>query len=296
MPMSPHRLAKAGILAVVTALLTVPAIALAAGNDAPKPPAPPGPQHPIVVEALKWEGKWGGQCFIFMQTVVEKALLREVGNDYHLGYLKAGAIEINLDQAGSGDIIQIIDPNYTEPDADYPGMHTLIVTENLGKGLVNGIDSNSQWDEMVRMRENYDPAAVAARYPNLVYRVYRFPTPDFPAPKAGSTVPPKTQSLVPGLKATVVAGGDTLNLRKAPGIDQAVAAELPDGTVVTVTSEAVKATGRLWVQVQSPYGSGWVAAEYLRAGASSSASAGGSTRPLFGYRSTVPFIAASGPN
>lgn len=309
MPMSPHRLAMAGFLIALATAVLVPAAAFAAPGDTtpvpsssatatptPKPiPVPKGPLHPIVARAMKDDGTWGGQCYTWVQAVVKDALGKQIGNDYHKGYLEAGAIEITLELAGQGDIIQVADDNYTEPDADYPGLHTFIVTEALGKGVFNGIDSNANYTEMVAFRYDYEPRKMAARYPNLSVRVYRFATKEFPAPRASdinvSSVAPRAKALRVGDKATVVAGGDSLNLRAGPGSSHDVITQLPDGTAVTVTSEPVNVGGRQWVQVASTAGDGWVASEFLSRGVGASASAGGGGRPLFSYRSVVVQVA-----
>src|SRR5437879_5252447 len=63
---------------------------------------------PLVTAALKYVGQQEGQCYSFMQQVVREATGRTVGPDYRLGYLAAGAVEVMLQQARSGDIIQSV--------------------------------------------------------------------------------------------------------------------------------------------------------------------------------------------
>lgn len=291
MPMSPHRLAKAGILVAIAALCAIPALALAQS-------APSKQLHPLVAEAAKYEGTYQGECWIFVDMVIKNALGRDLGHDYRLGYLEAGAVEVSLGNARPGDIIQIADDHYTAPDADYPGLHTLIISEVVGPGLFNGYDSNANWDGMVRFREGYDPRQSAGRYPNLNYRIYRFPTPDNPNPVGDDEAGIRETSWLPavGDTAVVVAGGDSLNLRAGPSLTERVITQLRDGATVTVTGGPVRAFGHTWVSVTSTVGSGWVASEYLakstgNSDTKSAAATDGGSQPLFGYRTLIPFIA-----
>jgi hypothetical protein len=290
MPKALPRLAKAGILALLALALAAPALAAAADPSQEANPS----TNPIVATAMKYQGTYQGQCWTFAATVIKEALGKDLGRDYRQGYFDAGAVEVSVSQALPGDIVQIADDSYTEPDADYPGLHTFIITKPLGDGTFDGIDSNSQWDGMVRLRQAYDPAASAARYPNLNFHIYRFVGPTAPAPTATKSAAPttKTKQLAPGDRALVVAGGDPLNLRTAAGISAGIITQLPDGAVVTVMSQPTRADGHTWLQVSSTYGLGWVASEYLSIQGASLATStqGGSTAPLYGYRSLVPFV------
>ncbi len=291
MPMSPHRLAKAGILVAIAVLCAIPALALAQA-------APSKQLHPLVAEAAQYEGEYQGECWIFVDKVVKDALGLELGHDYRLGYLEAGAVEVSVAGAQPGDVVQIADDHYTEPDADYPGLHTFIISEVVALGVFNGWDSNSNWDGVVRFREQYEPAKAAGRYPNLNYRIYRFPTPENPFPAADELVgiPEKTWLPSVGDTAIVVAGGDSLNLRAGPGLTETVITQLRDGAAVTITGGPVRAFGHTWVSVSSSAGSGWVASEYLAkstggSDTKSAATVDGTSQPLSGYRTMIPFIA-----
>ena len=290
MPMSPHRLALAGPLAAVIAILSV-TIAVAAGNGT----QPATPSNPIAATALQYEGTWQGQCWTFVKKVVFEATGREMGFDYRQGYLDSGALEVSITEAGPGDIVQIADDKNTDPNADYAGLHTFIITENLGKGVFNGIDSNQNYDGMVRRRDGYDPRVIAARYSYLNFHIYRFPVPGGVKPSGvlpGSAPAVTRPAPITGQRAIVSADGDGLNLRKTPGGD--VIRAIPDGTIVVVTSTApVSAGGRQWVSVSSPQGEGWVAAEYLRT-SSASAQSSGKSAPLLLYRSHVAFVTSGG--
>ena len=104
---------------------------------------------------------------------MQAAVGRTVGYDYHQGYLQAGAVEVPLLTARNGDVIQITNPANTRGDADYVGLHTAIVLDNYGDGTFRVIDSNSNYDGIVRIRDQYDPAVLSRRTPGLVVRVYR---------------------------------------------------------------------------------------------------------------------------
>jgi hypothetical protein len=299
MPVSPHRLAWAAILAVLVGLLSVPALVLAQTGSGSK-------THPLVAVASQYEGTYQGECWVFVKNVVREALGIEMGFDYRAGYLGAtdtetglvdmGAKEIAVQFARPGDIIQIADDSYTEPDADYPGLHTFIISAVLEPGVFAGWDSNSNWDGMVRYRDVYDPRAVAARYPNLNFRIYRFPTPENPIVNPEEIyVAPTARQLAIGDSATVVADG-ILNLRAGAGLDQLKIGELRDGTVVTVVGGPIRAHGHTWVAISYTGGGGWVASEYLayRGAASdteSAATTDGTTVPLYSFRTTIPLIA-----
>jgi hypothetical protein len=289
MPMSPHRLALAGTLAAVIAVISVTAaFAASTGNQSASP------TNPIAATALKYDGTWQGECWVFAKKVVFEATGREMGFDYRQGYLDAGAVEVSVAEAVAGDIIQIADDSNTKPDADYLGLHTFIVTENLGNGVFNGVDSNQKLDGVVHKRDAYDPAAMAARYSNLNYHIYRFPVPGG-VPASGNVASAPAHALVAGERAIVSADGVGLNLRSTPeipAIDPIANRQtvIPDGTIVTVTSKTpVTANGIVWVYVSSPQGQGWVASQYLRT-AVTTAQSSGKSAPLMRYRSHIAFV------
>ena len=93
MPMSPHRPALAAILVAVVAVLT--AFAATPANAAPTP------SNPIVQRALLDLGTYQGECWQFMKSVIREATGAEVGFDYHIGYLEAGAVEVSVEEAGA---------------------------------------------------------------------------------------------------------------------------------------------------------------------------------------------------
>lgn len=212
----------------------------------------------IADAALQDLGTWQGQCFTWVKKVVDRATPYTMGFGYRDGYLSAGATEVPLDQAVRGDIIQLANDNALGANSFYLGLHTAIVLKNLGGGRFDVIDSNQNWDEIVRLRPGYDPAASAARYVGISARAYRFP--------GGSTTnapPPPAADLAAGDPAVVDAGGDCLRLRSAPSLSGIRIDCLPDGTAVSVTGAAVTADGLAWVPVDSYLGTGWVAAIYL---------------------------------
>jgi uncharacterized protein YgiM (DUF1202 family) len=214
----------------------------------------------IADAALARLGTHGGQCWTFMQTVVAEATGAHVGSAYRDGYFAAGAVEVSSAEATAGDIIQISSDE--APSSYFPGVHTAIVLENLGGGLFNAIDSNQNWDEWVSLRPGYDPFAAAARY-GLSVHFYRF---------AGGSSSSATLASVPGApsvssgdSARVATTGDCLNLREGPSLSSSRMGCLRNGTAVSIAGETVAADGYSWVPVDTPLGSGWVAANYLSA-------------------------------
>lgn len=243
----------------------------------------------IADEALKDLGTWQGQCFTWVKDVVERATGRVMGWGYRDGYLQAGAAEVPLSEAVRGDIIQLVNDDYADAGFTYPGLHTAIVLENLGGGIVDAIDSNQNWDEIVRLRPGYDPMDAASRYIGISVHVYRFP--------GGSAVdapPPEPTTLSAGDLAVVDAGGDCLRIRSAPGLSGTRLDCLPDGSTVQVTGSAVVADGLEWLPVDTELGSGWMAAIYLAPIASSGGATAGTqlsapaAADLSGDTTTVP--------
>jgi len=189
MPMLTHaRAAGAVLLAVVAALTLSPGSPHHARAE-----SVPEAGNAIASQALLDLDTNQGQCYTWMQRVVSAAIGVDIGNDYRQGYLEAGFVEVSLAEADLGDIIQIDDDSDTDGSSEFPGLHTLIVLQNLGDGTFTGVDSNQNLDGMVRFRENYDPAAQAAKHEGGSFHVYRYP---------GTPSPQRTH---------VVAPGDTLN-------------------------------------------------------------------------------------
>ena len=283
MPLYQHRPALAAILVAVIAVLT--AIA------APRPAAASPASDAIVAHAQQGLGTWGGQCWEFMKSVVREATGAEVGFDYREGYLEAGAIEVSLNSAGPGDIIQIVNDAWSTPDADYPGLHTAIIISSNGDGTFEVIDSNMNWDEMVNWRPRYDPAAIAGKN-GINFHIYRFggdAADAVPAQPAVKTVPGPVAN---GDKARVNTPGDCLRLRTAPS--GSVISCLGHGTQVIVTGAPMVADGITWVPVSTAAGTGWMAADFLlkEAPATSAGPAdGAAVKPIMKYRSFVTVAA-----
>lgn len=250
----------------------------------------------IVQAALPHIGTHGGQCWTFARRVIEEATGLSLGFDYREGYFEAGAVEVTLEEAIAGDIIQIADDSHTGMSADYPGLHTAIVLENFGDGIFTVIDSNSQWDEMVRIRENYDPRAAAARYPGVTARVYRFTGDGTAAPaSAGSRqAAPQPSPVGVGDTARVAANGDCLNLRTAAGTGSQVITCLGDGSRLRVLSEPVTAGVLSWVEVETAEGQrGWVATTYLAlVDAPAPATSAGDVTPVMQFRTFAPALSS----
>lgn len=188
MPILKHARAAAAIVPAVAA-----AFAFSSGAHRARAESVPEAGNAIASQALLDLDTYQGQCYTWMQRVVSAAIGVDVGNDYRQGYLDAGFVEVSLADADLGDIIQIDDDSDTDGSSEFPGLHTLIVLQNLGDGTFTGVDANQNLDGMVRFRENYDPAAMAARYDGASFHVYRY---------SGTPSHPRTH---------VVAPGDTLN-------------------------------------------------------------------------------------
>ena len=296
MPMSPHRPALTGILLAVVAVLGLAAFS----SDATA--GSPSASDLIVRAALKHEGTYGGQCWPWVQQVVYEAIGARIGFDYREGFFEAGAVEVSLADAAPGDIIQIADDHNTHPDADYPGLHTAIVLETLGNEIFNVIDSNWQWDGMVRNRPGYDPAQAAGRY-GMNYHVYRFAgsgTP--PTPGSGGTTGTTTTPATPlqaGDTARVNSHGDPpcLNLRWAPGLANLPVGCLPDGSLVKVLTAAQALDRHQWVKVLVNGNQFYVAAEFLdrvsTPEAPASSAAPGGPGHVLPFRTFVPMVSSS---
>jgi hypothetical protein len=200
-----------------------------------------------------------------MKNVVREATGHQVGFNYRTGYFEGGAVEVSAAEAANGDIVQISDDSNTSPWASYPGLHTAIILENLGGGRFNAVDSNQNWDEMVRLRPNYDPYAGAARY-GLDVHIYRFPGGSSAPATAATAVaaPTDSRTWAAGDSATVDASPGCLNMRASATLGASIATCLTHGTAVTVIGGPVNASGHTWVQVQTPAGAGWVATGYLQ--------------------------------
>lgn len=246
-------------------------------------------------------GTHQGECFPWVRRVVQRATGHRMGYDYRAGYLEAGAIEVPLASARGGDIIQLISDADDSANADYPGMHTAIVLNAESPGVFRVIDSNLAFDGMVRVREGYNPMALAARFPNINVHVYRFhdiaftggapevklpnpvgslaptgpaivgapPSPVYQLGSAISQLPP-TWPLPPEQAATtaiVRADGDCLRLRAAPTAAAPVLTCIPDGSVVTLLQGTEQADGVVWQSVNAGGRSGWVSSQYLASGA-----------------------------
>lgn len=290
MPMSQHRAALAAILVAVVALFALSVV--------PATAAPPAPTNPLVAAAVKYDGTWQGECWAFVKKIVRDATGQEMGFDYRQGYFDAGAIEVSIDQAQPGDLIQIAKDSDSGPSADYPGLHNSIVVANLGGGLFDIIDSNQNFDGVVHFRKNYSPAAAIARYPGLNFHFYRIvagatartapgTAPSLPALAA----PTPGHSFSAGERARVYTPGDVLNLRSGAGRDAAIVGRLAHGTSVTVLSGPTSNSGLVWLKVSTPIGEGWVAADFLTKDSPVTPSAAGAVTPILQFRSYIPLAA-----
>jgi hypothetical protein len=289
--------ASIALAVVVTGLTVMPVGVFGAGNvfnatvtdSGPRPVEAPLASS-ILGVARAAVGTYQGECFPWVRRVVEQATGRPMGFGYRDGYLSAGAVEVSLADARGGDIIQLINDADSGANADYPGMHTSIVSEAVGGGVFRVIDSNLYFDGVVRVRDSYDPRALAARYSNISVHVYRFGATATPqstqllsvASGGGTTATAPQQATT--ATATIRADGDCLRLRAAPSITAPVLTCLADGGTVTLLDGTQQADGVTWQAVSAGGRSGWVASQYLVRNNSTSAPAPAPSSPV----STAP--------
>jgi hypothetical protein len=283
MPLSPHRPTLAAILVAVVA--TISAVGLF------RPAAAVTTSNPIAERAMLDLGTWQGECWQWMKKVVFEATGKTVGFDYRNGYLEAGAIEVSIAEAGPGDVVQIASDSWTNADADYAGLHTAIVLEANGDGTFDVIDSNQLWDGVVRLRAGYDPAALAVAR-GLSFHIYRLSGDPAPAAAPASTPAAGTASFAPGDRARVNTPGECLNLRTEP-VGNVITC-VPHGTSTTVVGGPIVSARFTWVQVETPHGTGWMAAQFLQKepSAPASPSGAGGVSPVFQYRAFVPLASS----
>ncbi|MBI5221798.1 MAG: hypothetical protein HY979_03265 [Candidatus Magasanikbacteria bacterium] len=126
----------------------------------------------IANTALQHEGEYGGQCKVFVQSVISE-LGGTLGAGYRDAYMdqRLGYFEISLlNDAVRGDIIQVsYDPN---PSID-THVHTAIILKNNGNGTFNVIHSNFDQTNIVTTRDNWSPFTYAANWSGWSAHFYR---------------------------------------------------------------------------------------------------------------------------
>jgi len=279
MPMSRHRPALAAILVAVVAVLS-----LAAALPVLAAPTPTAQGAAIAQAALRYDGTYQGECWGFVKKVVLETTGRQIGFDYRQGFFDAGAIEVSLNDATTGDIIQIANDNNTGPDADYPGLHTAIVLSANGDGTFRIVDSNSNFDNVVHVRESYSPLSAATRYSGLTFHIYRISgglpgpsTATVPRSSGNSLVAVDVTAVRPGDRLYTNTPGDVLRLRSAP--NGTIITILQNRSPVSVLELAGFANGYHWAHVSSPAGEGFVALEFLAKDAGSPSPVAASVPP-----------------
>jgi uncharacterized protein YraI len=213
-------------------------------------PARAATTNAIVQDALSHVGQHGGQCYPFVQDVVEEATGKQIGFAYRDGYFAAGATEVSPANAQAGDILQISNPD--DSGNYYPGMHTAIVITNNGDGTYQVVDSNENWDEMVTVHEwAPSPRSGLQLYAYRIGGGLQVSLPAAPDAASGDSARVSTDD------------GSCLRLRSGASVGSSVVTCLPNGTGVTVEGDAVSADGYTWRKVSTPKGEGWVASEYI---------------------------------
>lgn len=251
---------------------------------------------PLITTALKYEGQRGGECYMFMQKVVKEVTGRLISGDYRQSYIDAGATEVPLAEAQSGDIIQLANDKNTAADANYPGLHTAFIMDVLGDGKFKVIDSNYLFDHVVRVHDDYAPLESAKRYTNISVHVWRVPpgkvapdatpaaastlagtpgatavlagTPEASPTAAALATPEETpavrvEPLDPGTTAVIAADGDCLRLRDEAGLSGDQVGCPPTGAMVRVLEGTEESYGYRWQLVQSGALVAWAADMYL---------------------------------
>lgn len=247
---------------ICVAMLLVLAVAATGGAAPVRAQDVPDVTHPVAQRAMLDLETHQGECWPWVRKVVIESTGHEMGFGYRDGFFEGGAVEVSLHEAVQGDVIQIADDEDAGPGVDYPGLHTAIVLANNGGGTFTVIDSNSQWDGIVRLRFDYDPLAAAARYAYLDVHAYRFPlTPDtYPGAEPPDPEPP---AFAEGDTVRIAAGGDCLNLRLGPSLGDAIIRCIADGTVLDVEGTPAWSGGRYWLPVSHEGTTAWVAAEFV---------------------------------
>lgn len=169
MPWGSHT-ARRGLGASATALVLAIAPAHAVALDA---------SQVLAVAQRATVGAAGGQCKVFANTVVASASKGRIAlSKYHDGFRDAGAVEVPLQLAGPGDIIQIIPRGSTDATAETfwrrgGPLHTAVVERNLGGLRFAVIDSNWAGNERIARRE-WDPVAWADSKGGGIIKAWRF--------------------------------------------------------------------------------------------------------------------------
>lgn len=302
--MASTRMQQRLLLPIILVILVVAAVLVINSRRADATPS----YGPLITEALKYEGQRGGECYMFMQKVVRDVTGRLISGDYRQSYIDAGATEVPLPQAQSGDIIQLANDNNTAADANYPGLHTAFIMESHGNGKFKVIDSNYLYDGIVRVHDDYEPLISAARYGNIAVHVWRLPpgkvTPT-PEAKAAMTLAPATtvpdeppevrvEPLQPGTTAVIAADGDCLRLRDKPGLTGDQVACPPTGTLVKVLEGIEELDGYRWQLIQSGAVVAWAADMYLDPASATVSASSVDTQPAPTPTPTPPPAIASG--
>lgn len=144
-----------------------------------------------------------------------------------------------------------------EPDGYAPGT-TLIVTA----GLYLRTSPNLGSDVITTMPAGTMCTVVSGPSPSDGYTWYEVETPYGVGWAAGEYMEatPEPIGYQPGVALQVTAA---LWLRTAPNLGGSVITTMPTGTVCTVLSGPSHSDGYSWYELDTPYGTGWAAGEFL---------------------------------
>jgi len=275
MAIHPDRPLPARLLSIGALLVLVVLVGVASNGQ---PARAQSYDSAIAQRALQDLGTYQGDCWPWVKRVVQDATGKTMGFGYISGYIQGGAVQVSMEEARAGDVIQISDPSNPDPGAYYNGLHTALILENLGGGVFNAIDSNQNWDGMVNLRPNYKPFARAASL-GLAVHIWRFEG-SAGSPGVSIAAPAEPDRPAGSQPARVATGtGECLRLRSGASAGSQILTCLADRSRVWITGEGVAADGYTWVPVTTLAGSGWMAIEFLELDPPTDATGAGSTDP-----------------
>jgi uncharacterized protein YraI len=160
--------------------------------------------------------------------------------------LLAGTAEPPAPIFDIGDTVRVTSGLYLRTEPNFSGR--VIVTMPTGTiGTVVGGPSPANGHTWFQLQTTYGTGWASTV--GLVETTAPAPTP-----------PPTVPKFVVGDNVRVTAG---LYLRTGPGTGTSVIVTMPTGTVGTVQAGPSPLNGYTWYQIQTSYGTGWAAAEYL---------------------------------
>jgi hypothetical protein len=125
----------------------------------------------IAETALKYNGQSEGECIDFVRSVLRELDIPIGTGSYLSTYRDADAREVSRNEASRGDIIQLCKDS--DEKTWHTGMHTAIILSKNPDGSFYVIDSNSQWDGIVRTHK-WNPYSIYYENLDLDVHIFRF--------------------------------------------------------------------------------------------------------------------------